>query len=247
VSSTMKADHNTYTVRLTNTITHSDGSWAPYMEFDVEVLDPCRTRNINTVDVTAGITLELGNTATLDFLEATDETEVAAGIDTLCGDFTYRVVDPNNADWEVDWITVTASATAGAYTITASPILETYRDNSPLSYELWTTLDNYYPTYHAGRRDTLVVTVNTATCDCNDIVWDNPSLVVYNAAVAEGATTTAIPAATINQASSEAVNPKIRECYSSGVNCPDTSYFTILMYDGGSLPSFIAQTGPSTV
>lgn len=141
--------HGVYTVRLTNTITHEDGFQSPYMEFDVTVLDPCRTEAINSVDVTAGIELKLGETATLDFLEATDATSVSTGVYQLCGSFSYVIVDPNDSDAVIDWISIAAHAsTAGTYTITASPILEQYRDSSPNTYELWTTLDDYYPTYH---------------------------------------------------------------------------------------------------
>ena len=130
------------------------------MEFDVEVLDPCRTTVINDVDVTAGITVRLDETQTLEFAEATDSVEVAAAVNTLCGDFSYVVVDPNDSDTPVSWISISPSTSnAGYYTITASPTLETFRDASPLSYELWTTLDNYYPTHHSGKRNTLTVTV----------------------------------------------------------------------------------------
>jgi hypothetical protein len=216
------------------------------MEFTVSVLDPCRTRAINSVDVTAGITLELGNTATLDFTEATDATSVAAGIYQLCGPFSYVVVDPND-DTPIDWITITDQGTPGIYTITASPILESFRDSSPNTYELWSTLDNYYPSHHAGRRDNIILTVEDATCDCNDVVWDNPALETFNAAVMEGATTTTIPAATINQVNSEAVNPKIRQCYSSANDCPETSSFSLTLSDGSSLPSFITQNSGTSV
>lgn len=167
VYTTDKTQHNTYTLTLLNTITHvDDGTFTPSMTFDVDVLDPCRTTTINTVDVTAGITVRLGETQTLDFSEATDSVEVAAAVDTLCGDFSYSIVDPNNGDTVISWISI-APASAGLYTITASPTDESFRDSSPNSYELWTTLDSYYPAHHVGRRDTIVLTVEDAVCDCS--------------------------------------------------------------------------------
>ena len=46
VQTTDDSKHNVYSVTLTNTITHSDGTWSPSMTFDVTVLDPCRTTPI---------------------------------------------------------------------------------------------------------------------------------------------------------------------------------------------------------
>ena len=47
------------------------------------------------------------------------------------------------------------------------------------TFELWTTLDDYYPQDHIGRRDTLTVIVNAAPCDCTDVLWTPPDLVSY--------------------------------------------------------------------
>lgn len=199
VYTTDKTLHNTYTLTLVNTITHvDDGTFTPTMTFDVDVLDPCRTTTINVVDVSAGITVRLGETQTLDFSEATDSVEVAAAVNTLCGDFSYSIVDPSD-DTVIPWISIAPHAsTSGLYTITASPTDENYRDSSPNSYELWTTLDNYYPTHHVGRRDTIVLTVQDAICDCSEVVWDSPALVVEQHAVAQGMVSTTVPKATIN-------------------------------------------------
>ena len=90
------------------------------------------------------------------------------------------------------------ASTAGLYTITASPTDESYRDSSPNSYELWITLDNYYPTHHVGSRETIVLTVQDAVCDCSEVVWDAPALVVEQHAVAQSAVITTVPKATIN-------------------------------------------------
>ena len=165
-----------------------------------------------------------------------------AAVDTLCGDFSYVVVDPNDSDNVVSWISIAPhSSNAGYYTITAEPTDETFRDASPLTYELWTTLDNYYPTHHVGKRDTLTVTVQDAVCDCSEVVWDPPSLVIDAHAVAQGMVSVSLPTGSINQANSEAINPKIRQCYSSGAGCAETSTFVVTLYDGGALPDFIVQ------
>lgn len=193
VQTTNDAKHGTYSVTLTNTITHSDGTWTPSMTFDVDVVDPCRATAITTVDITAGMTLELGNTATLDFLEAVDAVETSTEISGICGTKSYVVVDPNNGDAAVDWISVAAKAgVSGTYTITASPVLETYVGT--LTYNLYTTLDDYDDEHsHPGRTDTLTIVVQAATCDCTDVVRDQPALVTHNGAVADGGTTVAIP------------------------------------------------------
>jgi hypothetical protein len=169
--------HNTYSVTLTNAITHPvDGTFNPSMTFTVTVQDPCRTVTINTVDVTAGITMKLGNVKTMDFLEATDVVSVATTMADRCGPKSYVVVDPSDSDTPVSWISIAAKAgVAGTYTITASPTDETFVKAN--NYELWTTLDDYKTAHsHVGRRDALVVTVNTADCDCSEVVRTEPSL-----------------------------------------------------------------------
>ncbi len=76
----------------------------------------------------------------------------------------------------VSWISIAAKAgVAGTYTITASPTDETFVKAN--NYELWATLDDYKTAHsHVGRRDALVVTVNTADCDCSEVVRTEPSL-----------------------------------------------------------------------
>lgn len=95
------------------------------MTFDVTVLDPCRTTAITTVDVTAGLSLKLGATASMDFLEAVTATETSTSLTGICGTKTYSIIDPGNNNAVVDWITIAPKANvAGTYTITATPILE---------------------------------------------------------------------------------------------------------------------------
>lgn len=129
------------------------------MTFNVDVVDPCRTTAITTVDVTAGLTLELGNTATIDFLEAVDAVETSTNLSAICGAKSYSVVDPNSSNAVVSWISIAAkTGVSGTYTITASPILESFVGTQ--SYNLWTTLDDYVTAHsHAGRTDTLTIVV----------------------------------------------------------------------------------------
>jgi len=234
------AKHNTYTVSLKNAITHTDGSWNPTMTFVVTVLDPCRTTAINAVDVAAGITLQLGNTATLDFLEAVDAVETSSSIKAICGPKSYVVVD--SSDVAITWISIAKkTGVTGTYTITAAPVLESFIGAN--NYKLWTTLDNYKTAYsHAGRKDTLVVTVQDAVCDCSGVVRDPPALVTHNGKVADGGTTVNIPVATINEVNSKAVGPKIRKCYPTP-GCSNAATFVVKRSDNSNLPSFLVNTG----
>ena len=187
--------HGTYSVTLTNAITHSDGTWSPSMTFNIQVNDPCRTTPIQAVDISAGMVLELGNVATLDFLEAVDDVETSTNLVAICGTKSYVVVDPNNSNTAVDWISIAPkTGSTGVYTITAAPVLETYIATH--NYNLWTTLDDYDDEHsHAGRTDVLSIQVQEATCDCSAVVRDAPTLVTHNGAVADGGTTVAIPQA----------------------------------------------------
>ncbi len=177
-----KTKHATYTVTLTNTIVHADGSWTPSMNFVVEVNDPCRTTAIATIDITAGMNLELGNTATLDFLEAVDAVETSSTVQAICGAKSYVVLNAVGGT-AVSWISVAAkTGSSGTYTITASPVLETFVGT--LTYKLSTTLDNY--SMNPGRTDTLTIVVRAASCDCAAVVRDLPAMVTQNGAVADG-------------------------------------------------------------
>lgn len=198
VQTTDDTKHGTYTLTLQNAISHANGSWTPSMTFDVNVVDPCRTTAINSVDVAAGMTLELGNTATLDFLEAVDAVETSTQLKAICGTKSYVVIDPANSNNAVSWISIAPkSGVAGTYTITASPTNESFIGTQ--SYALFTTLDDYDNEHnHPGRTDTLTVVVNQATCDCSQVVRDNPTASTHNGAVADGGTTVAIPQAQIN-------------------------------------------------
>ena len=71
------------------------------------------------------MSLELGNVATLDFLEAIDDVETSTNLVAICGTKSYVVIDPGNGNAAVDWISIAPkTGVAGTYTITATPILE---------------------------------------------------------------------------------------------------------------------------
>ena len=50
--------------------------------------------------------MRLGDTSTLNFVKATDSFENARNVDTLCGDFTYEVIDASNGDAVISWLSV---------------------------------------------------------------------------------------------------------------------------------------------
>lgn len=120
----------------------------------------------------------------MDFLAATDKVSDDTTMADRCGPKSYVVVDPANNDEVISWISIAPKAGAtGTYTITASPILETFVKIN--NYQLWTTLDDYKTAHnHVGRRDALVVTIADADCVCTDVVRTEPALVTFNAAVA---------------------------------------------------------------
>lgn len=211
------------------------------MTFDVVVNDPCRTASIATVDITAGLNLEVGNTASIDFLEAVDAVETSSAIKGICGTKSYVVLDAVGGT-AVTWISLQAkTGFAGTYTITAAPVLESFIGTQ--SYTLQTTLNDY--SMNPGRTDTLTVIVRAATCNCAGVVRDLPAMVTQNGAVADGGRTVNVPLATINQVNSEAINAKIRKCYSSGAGCANTATFTATLDDNSNLPSFMVFSGTS--
>ena len=116
----------------------------------------------------------------------------------ICGPKTYVVINPSDSNNPVSWISIAAKAgSAGTYTITASPVLESFVGTQ--NYQLKTTLDDYVTAHsHAGRTDALTVIVQAASCDCSQVLRDLPTLVTHNGAVSDGGTSVAIPAATIN-------------------------------------------------
>ena len=209
------------------------------MTFDIVVNDPCRTTAIATIDITPGMNLELGNTAKLDFLEAVDAVETSSSIKAICGAKSYVVLNAVGGT-AVSWISIAAkTGSTGTYTITASPVLEIFVGTH--SYMLSTTLNNY--SMNPGRTDTITIVVRAATCDCTAVVRDLPSMVTQNGAVADGGTSVNVPTATINQANSEAINPKIRMCFSSGAGCANTSSLAVTLDDNSNLPSFMVFDG----
>lgn len=53
--------------------------------------------------------------------------ESETSLTAICGAKSYSIIDPNDGDAVVDWFTIAPKAnTAGTYTITAAPVLESY-------------------------------------------------------------------------------------------------------------------------
>lgn len=212
------------------------------MSFNVVVADPCRTTAITTVDVTSGLSLKLGETATKDFLEAVTAVETSTSLPAICGAKSYSVIDPSDSNNVVSWISIAAkSGSAGTYTITASPIDETFVKAN--NYQLKTILDDYAIAHsHAGRTDAFVVTIAAADCDCSGVVRTHPSLVTHTGAVADGGTSINIPPAVIDETASKLLGPKIRACYPSN-SCANTATYVVKNSDNSSLPSWLVNTG----
>jgi hypothetical protein len=88
------------------------------------------------------------------------------------------------------------------------------------------------------RRDTLDVTVVSATCNCELLEWDNPTVVTDTIDVALGPTTITMPTIIINEAS-KLPTPAIRKCYESGDTCEYTSTWAPIDATTGVIPDFM--------
>ena len=177
--------HDVYTVTMVNTIIHADGIFTPTITFDITILDPCKTTVLNAVSL-ATLSVTNGEVQSITFAESTDTVEIAKQIDTICGLRTHAIVDQGNGDAPVDWVTIVYNEDEPkTYTITATPTDEALHEGTH-NFELWTTLDDYYPADHAGRRDALTVVVSATPCDCTGILWLPPALETYPFDVAGG-------------------------------------------------------------
>ena len=220
-----------------NTVSLSSQSFTdnPTITFDIEVIDPCTITTIHDVTVNP-ITMILGAVVTQEFTEATVQTETDnAGLD-LCGAKTYLIVDAS--DNAISWMPITGS---GPYTITASPILESLV-GSTLDYYLKITFTDQSAYPNPVKRMSLPVTITDATCDCDLLTWDNPSIVTDAVEVALGPLTVNMPTATQNE-NSKTLTPEIRKCFASSGTCGFTSTYAVTHVDSGTLPDFIVQTG----
>lgn len=110
---------------MTNSVVLTEGTFTPSISFTIAIVDPCRTTVISSIDLSAGITVKSGKISTLEYAMPTDSVEVATNKDTLCGDFAYKIVDHNNNDFVVDWISIAPKAnTNNRFIITAKPMFE---------------------------------------------------------------------------------------------------------------------------
>jgi hypothetical protein len=171
VYSQKNAEAGTFTVTLVNSIALSSQSFTatPQITFNIEVLDPCATTTFHDVTVNP-ITMILGATHTQQFTEATTQTEQDNGGLRLCGDRVYDVVDGAGAS--VSWIAITGANPT--YTITATPTDESLI-GSTLPYKLKITLaDARYSSIL--KEMALDTTITDATCNCDLLAWDTPSV-----------------------------------------------------------------------
>ena len=237
VVSNKNTEAGTFTVTLVNTITYASQSFTdnPTVTFDIEVIDPCTLTTIHDVTVNP-ITMILGATETQDFQEATVQTETDNGGLDLCGAKTYLMVDAS--DNAISWMPITGS---GPYTITASPTDESLV-GSTLDYYLKITFTNQASYPNPVKRMSLPVTITAATCNCDLLTWDNPSIVSASVEVALGPLTVNMPTATQNEAS-KTTTPEIRKCFANSGTCGFTSTWAATHVDSGLLPDFIVQTG----
>jgi hypothetical protein len=214
------------------------------MTFTVTVKDPCRTTAITTVDVTAGLNLKLGATASMDFTEAVTAVETSTALSGICGTKTYSIIDPSAGNAVVSWIAIAPKAgVTGTYTITATPILEAVVKAN--NFELKTVLTDYSgaPVSHAGRTDALVVTVTTADCVCTGVLRTDPAVVTHTGAVDDGGKVVNIPIALIDETASKAASPQIRQCYTANTPCSNAATYVVKMTDNSNLPSWITHAG----
>ena len=129
---------------------------------------------------------------------------------------------------------------SGPYTITASPIDETLV-GSTLDYYLKINFANVnYPT--PEKKMSIPTTITDATCDCDLLTWDNPSIVTGSVEVALGPLTVTMPTATQNEVS-KTTTPEIRKCFAASGTCAFTSTFAPTHVATSSLPDFLVQTG----
>lgn len=154
----------------------------------------------------------------------------------LCGDRVYLIVDAS--DNAISWMPITGT---GPYTITSTPTDEALVTGSSLDYYLKITFaDGRYPT--PVKRMALPVTITDATCDCDQLTWDNPATVTAAVEVALGPLTVNMPTATQNEAS-KLPTPEIRKCFAASGTCAFTSTWAAIDVSTGSIPPFIVQTG----
>lgn len=237
VVSNKNTEAGQFTVTLVNTITYAAQSFTdnPTVTFMIDVIDPCTITTFQDVTVNP-ITMILGATTTQDFIEALVQTEVDNGGLDLCGTKDYLIVDAS--DNAISWMPITGS---GPYTITASPTDESLV-GSTLDYYLKITFTNQAAYPNPVKRMSLPVTITAATCNCDLLTWDNPTIVTSSVEVALGPITVNMPSATQNE-NSKTLTPEIRKCFANSGSCPFTSTYAVTHVATGSLPDFIVQTG----
>ena len=98
------------------------------------IVDPCLGTSINVVTFTPSLrSVVNGETASVNFVEATDTVEVSNNIDTLCGPRFYQLLSSNGSA-APSFISLTGPNLQGIYTVNALPSL--YAQLVPLSHKM---------------------------------------------------------------------------------------------------------------
>ena len=133
------------------------------------------------------------------------------------------------------WLNNISNA-GSTYTVSAQPTDDNLVANGETVYYLKVTLANYP---NPVRQVQFKVTVVSATCNCDLLTWDTPSVATQTVDVGAGQTSVTMPARSIN-ASSKTTTPAVRKCFANGANlCTYTSTWAVTRLDGSVLPDFI--------
>ena len=133
-------------------------------------------------------------------------------------------------------MSITGTSATG-YTMTANAL--NFQDAFVPTFMLEVTLTNYP---NPILKQDLSVTVSSAICDCELLLWDEPTPISEQIDVATGPMTITIPKATPNE-NSKTLTPQIRKCYANGNQCPESATFAPLHLATNGLPEFITQDG----
>jgi hypothetical protein len=230
----------THSVVLTNVITYPAQSFTETetISFDIEIIDPCLLTTMYDIIFTPGtLTVVNGETATVEFPDATDSVETDNNIFTLCGDRTYAIFE-NDETNTPDWLTLTHNTDTDIRTIEAAPVLDNLVGSHTMKIKTEFTRQAYIDAANYIKWTSLTVDVNGAICDQNGLGWSASNVVTATIDVSTGPTDVTIAPYTPDPASKLAT-PEMRAC--GGF---DETYTVAAVQSGEvSLPSFITHDG----
>ena len=206
------------------------------VSFTITVVDPCKTTTVNAIVITGAgsagsytISVTDGNTGTFTFVRPTTTVETDTGIASVCGATSYTIHKDNAGGtftFNAAWAVITGPDSTGKYTLT----IDTNKDLTLIANEASMTYNLFIKAklddYTADTREvytSVAVVINSATCDCSPLAWDDPS----SAGVDQTATsimvsatatekTMAMPAA---NTSAKNTQPAFEKCYLNGGSC----------------------------